>query len=152
VEGRLSADTFAHRLDRIFAARSRAELEELVADVRSPGPVRRAAMRAVAWFSALTADFQAAWRGPRVPVLALPAQHETSTTIGRSLECDCVVTDPSVSRRHAQLRREGESWLLRDLGSSNGTRVNGMRVTEETEVRPGDHLSLGGVRYRLASR
>jgi pSer/pThr/pTyr-binding forkhead associated (FHA) protein len=103
-------------------------------------------MRAVSWLSALSADLQSAWRGPRVPVLALPGG---SATIGRSSECDCMVTHPSVSRRHAELRREGEGWLLRDLGSRNGTRVNGMRVTEEVEVRLGDQLSLGGVRYRL---
>ena len=73
-------------------------------------------------------------------------------TIGRSPDCDCLLTEPSVSRRHAELRRDGERWLLRDLGSRNGTRLNGMRVTEEVEVRPGDQLSLGGVRYRLGGR
>jgi hypothetical protein len=152
VDGRLSSDTFAHRLDRVLGARSRAELEDVVADVRSPGIARRVALRTVTWCSALTADLQAAWRGPRVPVLALPAHAESSTTIGRSPECDCMVNDPSVSRRHAQLRRTGDGWLLRDLGSSNGTRLNGMRVTQEVDVRPGDQVSLGGVRYRLASR
>jgi pSer/pThr/pTyr-binding forkhead associated (FHA) protein len=50
------------------------------------------------------------------------------------------------------LRRDGDRWLLRDLGSRNGTRVNGLRVLEETEVRPGDRVSLGEVRYRLALR
>ena len=63
-----------------------------------------------------------------------------------------MVADPSVSRRHAQLRRDGKRWLLRDLGSRNGTRLNGARVTEEIEVRPGDQLSLGGVCYRLGGR
>jgi hypothetical protein len=146
VEGRLSTDTFARRLERVLGARSLAELDALVADVRQPGRVRRALMQVVSWLSALSADLQAAWRGPRLPVLALPTD---STTIGRSTECDCMVTHPSVSRRHAELRRAGEHWLLRDLGSRNGTRLNGTRVTEETQVRPGDQLSLGGVRYRL---
>ena len=149
IEGRLSTDTFAQRLERVLGARSLAELDALVADVRPPGRTRRALMRAVGWLSALTADLQVAWRGPRMQRLALPAD---STTIGRSIDCDCVVTDPSVSRRHARLRRDGARWLLRDLGSRNGTRVNGMRVTDEVEVRPGDQLSLGGARYRLNAR
>jgi FHA domain/Domain of unknown function (DUF1707) len=149
IEGRLSTDTFARRLERVLAARSLSELDALVADVRPTGRVHQALMRAVSWLSALSADLQNAWRGPRVPVLALPAG---SATIGRSSECDCMVTHPSVSRRHAELRRAGEGWLLRDLGSRNGTRVNGMRVTEEVEVRPGDQVSLGGVRYRLGAR
>lgn len=62
-----------------------------------------------------------------------------------------MVPEPSVSRRHAELRRDG-AWLLRDLGPRNGTRVNGLRVLEETEVRPGDRVSLGEGRYRLALR
>ena len=41
---------------------------------------------------------------------------------------------------------------VRDLGSRNGTRVNGLRVLDETEVRPGDRLSLGDVRFRLVLR
>jgi pSer/pThr/pTyr-binding forkhead associated (FHA) protein len=72
--------------------------------------------------------------------------------VGRAPNCDCVLPEECVSRRHAQLWREGERWFLRDLGSRNGTRVNGMRVIESVEVRPGDRLSLGGAAYRLRSR
>jgi FHA domain-containing protein/uncharacterized protein DUF1707 len=149
IEGRLSTDTFARRLEHVLGARSLAELDALVVDVRPPGRARHVLMRAVAWFSSLSADLQGAWSAARVPVLALPADR---TTIGRASECECVVTHPSVSRRHAELRRAGDAWLLRDLGSRNGTRVNGMRVTEEVAVRPGDQLNLGGVRYRLGAR
>ena len=63
-----------------------------------------------------------------------------------------MLPEDCVSRRHAELRRDGERWFLRDLGSSNGTRVNGVRVIEDTEVRPGDRLSLGGAAYRLRAR
>jgi FHA domain-containing protein/uncharacterized protein DUF1707 len=149
IEGRLSTDTFARRLERVLGARSLAELDALVADVRPPGGARRALMRAVSWLSALSADLQAAWRGPRLPVLALPTD---STTIGRSTDCDCLLTHPSVSRRHAELRRTGEHWRLRDLGSRNGTRLNGIRVTEEVEARPGDQVSFGGMRFTLRER
>jgi hypothetical protein len=151
-EGRLSRDTFAMRVERALTARSRAELDDLVADVRDPGPLRRAAIAAVGWVSRLTADIESAWRAGRTPVLALPDHPSRPVTIGRAPDCDCHLVEPSVSRRHAQLRRVDETWLLRDLGSSNGTRLNGMRVTEEIEVRPGDQLSLGGVRYRLGGR
>jgi hypothetical protein len=151
-EGRLSRDTFAMRVERALTARSRAELDDLVADVRDPGPLRRAAIAAVGWVSRLTADIESAWRAGRTPVLALPDHPTRPVTIGRAPDCDCHLVEPSVSRRHAQLRRVDETWLLRDLGSSNGTRLNGLRVTEEIEVRPGDQLSLGGVRYRLGGR
>ncbi len=149
VDGSLSADTFAARVERALTARSRAELDDLVADVRRPGPLRRAALGAVTWVSRLSADVEATWRAARLPVLALPSK---SATIGRAPDCDLLLTDTSVSRRHAELRREDERWLLRDLGSRNGTRVNGARVTGEMEVRPGDQVSIGGVRFRAALR
>jgi hypothetical protein len=150
--GRISTDTLSDRVARVYATDRRAELGELVADIRSPGPLRRALLRAVESWSRLSADVEAAWRRPRLPVLALPAAADAGVTLGRARECDCVVPEPSVSRRHALLRRDGDRWLLRDLGSRNGTRVNGLRVLEETEVRPGDRVSLGEVRYRLALR
>ena len=71
-QGRLSRDTFAMRVERALTARSRAELDDLVADVREPGPLRRAAIAAVGWVSRLTADIESAWRAGRTPVLALP--------------------------------------------------------------------------------
>jgi hypothetical protein len=148
-QGRLSRDTYAARVERALTARSHAELADLVADVRQPGPLRRVALAVVGWLSTLSADVEAAWETGRVPVLALSAD---SIMIGRSTECDYVVTHPSISRRHASLRRAGEHWLLRDLGSRNGTWLNGMRVTEEVEARPGDQISLGGVRFRLRER
>jgi hypothetical protein len=150
VDGRLSTDTFVERIERVLGARNRSELDSLVADVRTPGPIRRAVLRTVSGASALTAELQAAWRAPRVPRLALPASGQI--TLGRSAECDCLLSDPSVSRRHAELRRDGDRWLLRDLGSRNGTRVNGLRVTGETEVRPGDAIALGALRFRAAAR
>jgi hypothetical protein len=69
--------------------------------------------------------------------------------IGRSRRCDFVVRDPSVSRRHALLIRGQDGWTLYDLGSTNGTRINGWRV-ERATLRPGDELELGGSRFRFA--
>jgi FHA domain/Domain of unknown function (DUF1707) len=151
-DGRLSRETYAARVEQALTARTHAELDDLVADVRRVGPLRRAALGAVAWAGRLAADVEAAWTGARLPVLALPVQPGRSVTVGRSPNCDCVVADASVSRRHLQLSRTDERWLLRDLGSRNGTRVNGVRVTEDAEVRPGDQVSLGDVRYRLGRR
>jgi pSer/pThr/pTyr-binding forkhead associated (FHA) protein len=62
-----------------------------------------------------------------------------------------VLADETVSRRHALLRRAGDSWLLVDLNSTNGTRLNGWRLVEEIEVRAGDRVSFGSARYRLTS-
>jgi FHA domain/Domain of unknown function (DUF1707) len=149
-EGRLSLEDFSERIERSLAAPNRGQLDELVADVRPPGPLRRGVLRAVAWYSRLAGDVRAAWERPRVPVLALPMGAGRPVVLGRSRECDCVLSEASVSRRHAELRRDdGGRWLLRDLGSRNGTRVNGVRVLEETEVAPGDRVSFGGSRYRL---
>jgi len=150
--GRISIDTFSERVGLAYQTDRRADLGELVADIRRSGPLRRALLQVVEGWSRLSADVEAAWQRPRVPVLALPAAAGALVILGRARECDCVVPEPSVSRRHASLRRDGERWLLRDLGSRNGTRVNGLRVVEETEVRPGDRVSLGEVRYRLALR
>jgi FHA domain/Domain of unknown function (DUF1707) len=148
VEGRMSTDTFAERIERLLTARSRAELDSLVADVRPPGRVRRALLRGVAWWSSLAADVKAAWQRPYVPVLALP-EADGAVILGRSRDCACVLADPSVSRRHAELRREEGRFVLRDLGSRNGTRVNGARLLDEAEVGPGDRVSFGDARYRL---
>jgi hypothetical protein len=149
VEGRLSTDTFAERVGLAYRARSGRELAELVSDVRPVRGPRRLLLAAIEWVSALDADIEAAWARPRVPSLSLPSTDGVPMTVGRSPHCDCVLPEDCVSRRHAELRRDGERWLLRDLGSSNGTRVNGMRVIEDIEVRPGDRLSLGGAAYRL---
>ncbi len=69
----------------------------------------------------------------------------TGATLGRSRDCEVVVDDVNVSRRHAEVRPgpEAGSWTVRDLGSTNGTRVNGRPVTGAQAVRPGDRLELG---------
>jgi hypothetical protein len=151
VDGRLSVDTFADRVERSFVAANREQLDHLVADVRPPGPLRRVLLRTVAWFSSLADDLGAAWERPHVPALGLPTSADAVVVLGRSRDCDCVIAEPSVSRRHAELRRDGERWLLRDAGSRNGTRVNGVRLLEETEVAPGDRVSFGEARYRLTA-
>jgi hypothetical protein len=151
VEGRLSLDTYSERIERLYGARSQHELDDLVSDVQPSGAPRRLLLRLVESLSRIAADIEAAWERPRIPVIALPADASGGLTIGRATDCDCVISEPTVSRHHAELRRDGERWLLRDLGSRNGTRVNGVRVLEAVEVHPGDRVALGDARYRLGS-
>src|SRR4051794_4480050 len=63
-------------------------------------------------------------------------------TIGRSRDCDVTLDDANVSRRHAELRNEGGGWVVADLGSTNGVKVNGHRVQQQS-LSPGDEIMLG---------
>ena len=66
-----------------------------------------------------------------------------TASIGRSKECDCVLDDPNISRKHAELRRsEHGDWQVVDLGSTNGVKVNGRRVSS-ARLSPGDEITLG---------
>jgi len=62
--------------------------------------------------------------------------------VGRSRECDVVVSDPNVSRRHIELRRGERGWAAVDLGSTNGMKVNGRRLSH-AELEPGDRITIG---------
>jgi hypothetical protein len=63
--------------------------------------------------------------------------------MGRSRDCDVVLEDPNVSRRHAEVRPSGGGWIVNDLGSTNGIKVNGRRVDGPQSLRPGDVVELG---------
>jgi hypothetical protein len=91
--------------------------------------------------------------GPAVRSLLVGAGKRTvlggsRVVIGRSRECDIQLDDPNVSRRHAELRREGGTWIASDLGSTNGIKINGRRVPEG-ELRAGDELTLGLIKLRF---
>jgi pSer/pThr/pTyr-binding forkhead associated (FHA) protein len=62
--------------------------------------------------------------------------------MGRTRDCDVALDNPTVSRRHAQLIFRDGVWIVRDLGSTNGTSVNGAAVGR-CQIRPGDRLGLG---------
>jgi Protein of unknown function (DUF3662)/FHA domain len=64
-------------------------------------------------------------------------------TMGRSRQCDVMVDDANVSRTHAEVRPRGGSWVLRDLGSTNGSRLNGRRLEGPEVLKPGDEIELG---------
>ena len=73
---------------------------------------------------------------------------EDPVAIGRLPECDIVLSDPNVSRRHAEVRRQGTGFVVADLGSTNGTRVNGAGV-KERPVADGDVITVGGTKIRF---
>ena len=76
---------------------------------------------------------------------------DDEVTIGRDADRDVVLDDSRVSRWHAVVRRHGNGWTVTDQGSSNGTRLNGERLTERqpTTLRSGDTLDVGPVRFRF---
>ena len=155
VAGRLSNDTFLRRVDRALRARRVGELAGLLSDLPSApdqgaGPGRAAK----AWYRLAErlrgARFPAAWPGARLPPLVLPRGPRTVFTIGRSPDCDLPLGDITVSWHHAELRRANQAWLLVDVGSKNGTRVNGWRADSGFAVRAGDWVSFGAAAFRIA--
>ena len=83
------------------------------------------------------------------PPLPFPRTEEGFFTIGRDARCDLAIDDMTVSRIHARLERTQGGWLLKDLSSTNGTRLNGWRVRSQVKVRPGDVVRFGDVEYTL---
>jgi pSer/pThr/pTyr-binding forkhead associated (FHA) protein len=61
-----------------------------------------------------------------------------------------VLADPNVSRNHAEIRPQGDGYVVVDLGSTNGTRVNGVKVTQH-ELRDGDEVVFGNTRMHFAA-
>src|SRR5881398_3369329 len=74
---------------------------------------------------------------------------EQLITVGRAPDNTIHIEDPSVSGRHAELRARGKTYQLRDLGSTNGTRVNGTTTTNAA-LHPGDRIRFGAVEVRFA--
>jgi hypothetical protein len=83
-------------------------------------------------------EYVLSWEGGRHVI------ERRAVVLGRSRDCDIVLDDRSVSRRHAELVRHGDGFLLRDLDSTNGSSVNGKRI-REAAVEPGDAIIVGTV-------
>ncbi len=152
VRGRLSHDTFMRRMELAMIVRARHELDALTADLQTGGRVTRWATGLVATYSTFTVRLRKAWRAERLPQLMLPEPGPHPLRIGRDYANGLRIADDSVSRLHAELRLDGDVWTLRDLGSMNGTWVNGLRLAGSATVRPGDVVRFGQVGYRLMGR
>ncbi len=144
-EGLLSEHTLAHRLDVLFAD-VLIDPAGLVGDLTRRASGRSLARRVLQSLTALVrrgrsgADAGASdpstllaldWTGGREELL-----------IGRHPGCDVVMAEETVSRRHAQLTFRDGGWILQDLHSTNGTRLNGQYVGR-CRLHPGDQLRLG---------
>lgn len=148
-EGRMSHDTFERRVDQVLRAQSQAELTDLVRDLPPANPVVNRLTGMVASLSSMTARIESAWRAPRLPRFTLPPD-VTRVVVGRAPGCDFLLSDLTVSRWHAELRQAGGHWTVSDLGSMNGTRVNGWRLTGPAPVRPGDQIGFGDLTFVVA--
>ena len=84
--------------------------------------------------------------------LEFPRGAQTFFSIGRDVGCDLAIADMTVSRMHARLERRANGWLLTDLESTNGTRVNGWLVRGDVQVKGGDRVSFGRAEFWLFTR
>ncbi len=139
-DGLLSANTLSHRLDELYGSLL-LDPEPLIGDLS-----QRTSHRGL-WASlqdSIAGRFRVTDSLRRWTVLALDWTGGCDQlSVGRSRGSDVVLSDPEVSRRHAQLRFRDGKWILEDLQSRNGTTVNGVRVGR-CELRPGDRLVIGG--------
>ncbi|GHH91917.1 DUF1707 and FHA domain-containing protein [Streptomyces capillispiralis] len=151
--GRLSHDTFVRRMELALVARRSDELAALTADLPTESRLSRLVFGAVGAVSGFTVRLRRAWQAEKLPKLLLPhpaAGHPLR--IGRDPASGLRLSHETVSRVHAELRHQGGLWVLRDLGSTNGTTVNGRRVVGAAVVREGDQVGFGQITYRLATR
>ena len=154
-EGRLSQDTFLRRMELALVARQSEELAALVADlgVREDreAPWARRLFGWVGRAAAVSTGVKRAWTVEKLPRLLLPHPSAQVLRIGRDPGNGLRLTHETVSRVHAELSFQGGAWVLRDLGSTNGTTVNGQRVTGSAVVREGDQIGFGRMDFRLSA-
>ncbi|MEV8094328.1 DUF1707 and FHA domain-containing protein [Kitasatospora sp. NPDC085879] len=147
--GRLSHDTFMRRMELVLVARTRAEIDEALSGLPNGGPVGRLVLRAVGGVSAFHVRLRRTWHNQQLPELGLPQPGPAPLRIGRNHGSGLRLSDSTVSRTHAELRYQDGGWVLHDLGSANGTFVNGRRVTGPVRVGPGDQVGFGRASFRL---
>ena len=88
-------------------------------------------------------------RGPRAGQ-SFPLDDNATVIIGRGVETTFRIQDPSISRRHCQITNSAQGVLIADLGSSNGTYVNGQRIGSWTQLNPRDQVILGNNEIQVA--
>lgn len=75
---------------------------------------------------------------------------QASVLVGRTSDCDVVLYDPGVSRQHARIFNEGDKYFVEDMGSSNGTKVNGA-IVKKKQLSDGDAITLGPVVFNFTA-
>ena len=148
-DGRLSHDTFLHRMELALQARDAGQLASLLSDLRPAARRGSIAGRAATRWQEFAGQLRDAWWTMRLPRLVLPRGGRTLFTIGRAGHSDLAIPDMTVSWHHAELRLVANDWVLADLGSTNGTRANGWRVGSGLLVRAGDEVSFGQAGFVL---
>jgi hypothetical protein len=148
-DGLISEHTFVRRLEHVLKEHL-IEPHKLVGDLSLRAPRHSLRTRLASTLTTVSGFFAGALAAEdRSTLLALDwtGEHD-ELVLGRSSRCDVVLSDLSVSRRHARLFFRDGKWLLQDLASTNGTLVNGRRVGR-CELRPGDRLLVGAVGLRV---
>ena len=153
-EGYLSLDTLSGRVEAAYRAKTSAQLEAVILDL----PRRMRARARDSWTSAASSMTRWLGRAPEPAAGLLEVSSEETGAggvgqfvVGRSWDCDVRLADPSVSRRHAELRHGAAGWSVEDLASLNGVLVNGRRIWRAS-VESGDRLGLGDVTVTFRSR
>ncbi|MFD3544860.1 FHA domain-containing protein [Streptomyces sp. NPDC058655] len=153
--GKLSHDTFLRRMELALVARRSEDLAVLTADLESrSAPEGAWTRRLFGWVgrvSAVGVGVRRAWAAERLPALLLPHPSTGVLLIGRDPRSGLRLTHETVSRAHAELALRDGLWVLKDLGSTNGTTVNGHRVTGSAVVREGDQIGFGKMTFRLSA-
>ncbi|MEU9032664.1 DUF1707 and FHA domain-containing protein [Streptomyces sp. NPDC048383] len=153
--GRLSHDTFMRRMELALAARRAEDLAVLTADLRTreatEAPWSRRLFGWVGRASAVSAGVRRAWQVERLPRLLLPHPGAGPLRIGRDPGNGLRLSHDTVSRAHAELSMRDGLWVIKDLGSTNGTTVNGRRVSGSAVVRDGDQIGFGSMNFRLSA-
>ncbi len=148
-DGLLSQETFAHRLDQVFGERL-LDPVALIGDLNVRSAPRRMTLRRVA--AAASGTLRRARSGPvhaRAVLLALDWNGgQSEVLLGRLDDCDVVLASEAVSRKHARLFFRDGNWVIRDLGSTNGTSVNGVPIGR-SRLQPGDEVVLGDTLVRI---
>jgi hypothetical protein len=133
-EGYLSPATLEDRLGRVLRAQTQDALALTLEDLPPDKPAWRLLLRRGATRTPATAP------GPVVDLTEFVGAG--AIVAGRAASCEIVLPDPTVSRRHAELRVDRGVCRVRDLGSTNGTYANGRAVTS-ARLRPGDPVTFG---------
>lgn len=102
----------------------------------------------------ISSQSKVAESGQRPGFIVMPSGDRVELTddnnlIGRLADCAVIVTDTNTSRHHARISRSGSGFVVADLGSTNGTFVNGERLTADRRLSDGDTVTVGSVNLRF---